>query len=110
MLKRLNDQELKSLLDEFLEEVEKRFSIDKAVLYGSYAKGEARDTSDVDLLIVSSDLPVNSTKGLNAYEIEKSLDKIYTDIELIAVHPEKLNQETTKWFYDEIFRTGKVLR
>lgn len=110
MLKRLNNQELNILLEEFLSEVEISFTIDQAILYGSYARGNAKDTSDVDLLIVSSDLSPKETKGGCAYQIESSLNKIYPDIELIAVHPDRLKKETTKWFYDEIFRTGKVLR
>ena len=90
--------------------MEQKFSIDKAVLYGSYAKGCATELSDIDLLIVSKDLPVKSTKGKNGYRILSQLDKIYPDIELIASHPDGMGSEITKPFYEEVMNTGKVLR
>lgn len=110
MLKKLNNQELMEMLEEFLIKVEKEFSIDQAILYGSYAKGSATELSDIDLLIVSKDLPIKSTKGMNGYRILSKLDKIYPSIELIASHPVGLNNEITKSFYDEVFSTGRILR
>ena len=111
MLKKLNNEELNLLLEEFLLQVENNFSIDRAILYGSYAKGLATELSDVDLLIISKDLPQKSTKGMNGYRILSTLDKVYPDIELIAVHPDSIvNNEITKPFYDEVFSTGRTLR
>ncbi len=110
MLKKLNKQELDILLNDFIANVEEHFTIDQAVLYGSYAKGNATELSDIDLLIVSKDLPVRSTKGLNGHRIKSSLDKFYPSIELIASHPDGLKREITKSFYDEVFSTGLVLK
>ena len=110
MLKKLSTNELDFLLKDFLGEVEKNFSIDNAILYGSYAKGNATELSDVDLLIVSKDLPLKSTKGMNGYRIISQLTKPYPSIELIAVHPNNLENEISKWFYDEIFETGRLLK
>lgn len=111
MLKKLNNEELNLLLDDFLLQVENNFSIDRAILYGSYAKGLATELSDVDLLIISKDLPQKSTKGMNGYRILSTLDKVYPDIELIAAHPDSIvNNEITKPFYDEVFSTGRTLR
>jgi len=110
VLKKLNNQELELLLNEFITDVEQYFTIEQAVLYGSYAKGSATELSDIDVLIVSKDLPIKSTKGLNANRIKSKLAKIYPSIELIASHPEGLKREITKGFYDEVFSTGRVLR
>ena len=46
---------LNKIIDSFLEEIGKRFRIDDAYLYGSYAKGTAGKWSDIDIAIVSSD-------------------------------------------------------
>ncbi len=98
------------MLDNFLQEVEKHFAIDKAILYGSYAKGTATELSDVDLLIVSKDLPSRSTKGMNGYRIKSKLTNLYPSIELIASHPDGLNSQVTQDFYKEVFSTGRALR
>jgi predicted nucleotidyltransferase len=39
----------------FLNEVKRKYSIDKAYIFGSYAKGKATNWSDIDLAIVSRD-------------------------------------------------------
>ncbi len=106
MLKKLTNQELNEVVTEFLTEVREHITIDQAFLFGSYAKGEARETSDVDILIISKDLSEKQTKGMNAYAIESKLGKMYTQIELIAIHPNKLNNEVSKWFFDEIMGYG----
>lgn len=110
MLKKLDNQELTNMLEEFLLEVEQEFSIDQAILYGSYAKDCATELSDIDLLIVSQDLPEKSTKGKNGYRILSKLSKIYPSIELIASHPKGLDNEITRSFYNEVFSTGRILR
>ncbi len=42
-------------LNEIKQKVNKRFSIEDYILYGSAARGEADEESDLDLLIVTSD-------------------------------------------------------
>jgi hypothetical protein len=37
-------------------------------------------------------------------------ESVPTDLELIAIHPEKLKNPITKDFYAEIFATGRVIR
>jgi predicted nucleotidyltransferase len=45
-------------LDEIVERIEEYFHPEKIILFGSYARGEATEDSDVDLLIVAeTDLP-----------------------------------------------------
>jgi hypothetical protein len=61
------------------------------------------------LLIVSSDLPIKSSKGMNGYRILSKLSKVYPSIELIANHPDNLSNEVNGWFYDEIKSSGRVL-
>jgi len=49
-----NDR-LKQIIKRFLEEIQKKYKIDSAYLYGSYAKGTSNEWSDIDIAIVSSD-------------------------------------------------------
>jgi uncharacterized protein len=106
--KKFNSEELNFILNDYLSRLKTRFKVDKAILYGSYAKGNATEDSDIDLLIISSDLPLNKPKGANALFLDKlvGLNNINPSLETIAVHPDKLSNPITKSFYDEILRTG----
>ncbi|MFZ4085737.1 MAG: nucleotidyltransferase domain-containing protein [Vampirovibrionia bacterium] len=55
-------------------------------MFGSYAKGKADLYSDMDLMVVSKDLPRNKTKGMNACYIFDLIgyESVPTDLELIA--------------------------
>lgn len=49
------DKAVKARLNDFVERLRRRFSVTSIVLIGSRARGDALETSDVDLLIVSND-------------------------------------------------------
>ena len=49
------DAKLNKIIKSFLEEIQKKYIIDDAFLYGSFAKGTAGRWSDIDIAIVSSD-------------------------------------------------------
>jgi len=49
------DAKLNKIIKNFLEEIQKKYIIDDAYLYGSFAKGTAGRWSDIDIAIVSSD-------------------------------------------------------
>jgi len=53
----MGDQKIKIIktLEKFKKEVSKIIKLDKIILFGSRAKGKAKKTSDVDLLIISKD-------------------------------------------------------
>lgn len=46
---------LNKVITSFLDEIQKKYSIDNAYLFGSYAKGTSNKWSDIDIAIVSSD-------------------------------------------------------
>ena len=48
----LSRDEIKESLKGFLHAVVKQFSIDKVILFGSYARGDFHENSDIDLIIV----------------------------------------------------------
>ncbi len=49
-------QEIEQIIEKYKEEL-KKYNIhpEKIILYGSYAKGNAREDSDIDLVVISSD-------------------------------------------------------
>ncbi|HFE62825.1 MAG TPA: nucleotidyltransferase domain-containing protein [Caldithrix sp.] len=50
----MNDVWVKKFIRESLPQVIKKFKPDKIILFGSRATGEARQESDIDIIIVSS--------------------------------------------------------
>ena len=52
-----NKDRLNKIINSFLAEIQKKYKIDSAYLYGSFAKGTYNKWSDIDIAIVSSDFP-----------------------------------------------------
>ena len=73
-------EEIKKELDKFVEYISSLTGVLQIYLFGSYANGEPRKTSDIDLMIiVENDLDPFQT----AYEIRRGLTD--TDLELDIV-------------------------
>jgi predicted nucleotidyltransferase len=49
------NDDVKKIIKHFLDEVRKKYNIDVAYLYGSYAKGTSNKWSDIDIAIISPD-------------------------------------------------------
>lgn len=78
-------------------EVFSEYNVEYCVLFGSYAKGKANESSDVDLLI-SSDL-----KGLKFYGlVEKLRSSLHKKVDVLNIDQLKDNIELT----NEILRDG----
>ncbi|MCS7094086.1 MAG: nucleotidyltransferase domain-containing protein [Candidatus Aenigmarchaeota archaeon] len=88
------------VLREFVEECKKRFgeNLVSVVLFGSYARGEQKKTSDLDLLVVVKDLPmVWSERKKQFEEICESLSKKYGKfIEVIPITTKELRKNLNK--------------
>lgn len=79
--------EVKKILEEFKRELERLYGsrLKEVILYGSWARGEATEDSDIDLLIILEG------KVVPGKEIDRMID-IITDINLkysvlISVYP-----------------------
>ncbi len=48
---------MEKVLDEFVKRIKKEYGdkIEKIILFGSYARGEAKEGSDIDVLIITKD-------------------------------------------------------
>ena len=85
-------------------------SPDQIILFGSYARGDYTDKSDIDLLIIKKDLK-------NGREINNTLyraffeNKIDVPIDLISVDYSKYNElnNTIGYIYKTIKEEGKIL-
>ena len=88
---------------------------DKIILFGSYAYGEPREGSDLDLFLVKEGLPKEEVR-LYKLQLQKqllSLQKKYlVGIDLFVDSSERIEERITTikdQFYQEIFSKGKLL-
>ena len=94
-----------------LEALEKNnLSVRKIVLFGSYARGNPRDYSDIDLVVVSDEFTdnrwENQTKLAEATESSKDYSCI---IEPIGYSIKEYEQAEKGSFLGEIKHTGKIV-
>ena len=90
--------EIKNIMNELLINTE----VEKAILFGSYAKNTATKNSDIDILIDSN----GKIRGLNFFAIvDKIREKFDKDVDVI----EKLEIDKNSRIEKEIEKTGVVI-
>lgn len=73
------------------------------ILYGSFAKGNAREDSDIDIAIVCDSLGDDFLeKSHQLFKLRRTID---TRIEPVLI--DKENDQSG--FYEEILKTGKII-
>ena len=76
-------EEIKSKINPIL----KRYGVSKAAIFGSYARGEMREYSDIDILVeIEQDISLLDFIGLKL-EIEEVLGKKIDLVEYCAIKP-----------------------
>ena len=69
------NDDVKKIVKFFLEQVNKQYRIIEAYLYGSFAKGNASEWSDIDVAIISSDFSDDLfDERLNLMQMAASVD------------------------------------
>ena len=93
------------ILKNYLKEVEKICHVDKAILFGSYAHGEAKRQSDIDVAIFSK-----SVNEKNRLEIMSRLimliDKLKLDIQPIVFSYKDYIKGDNDFIINEIKQKG----
>ena len=80
---------IKRAIEEAIAKCELQEKIDKVYLYGSYARGEATDKSDIDLRLVTHDISLFEI-GYFGYEIKEKTGK---EVDVSNEKPEKLDPD-----------------
>jgi len=94
-------------IDQVVEQIVEKFKPQKIILFGSYARGNPRPESDVDLRVVM-DTPLKEIQ--QAIEIAQEIE-YRVGLDLI-VHTPKYLAERLKigdWFLRDVLKEGKVL-
>lgn len=88
-------------------QIAKEFKPQKIILFGSYARGNPRPESDVDLLVV---MDTKLREGQQSLEIRRSL-RVSFGMDLIVRTPKRLTQRLKMGdsFLQDVMKEGKVL-
>lgn len=80
---------------------------EKIILYGSYAHGTAREDSDIDLIVVSSDFErKNIRERLELLGIASA--RIMEPVQALGFTPEEMDSHDRSSFIKEVLEYGKV--
>ena len=95
---------------EFVKLLEKEgVKVNRVILYGSHARGTAREDSDVDLVIIAEDLKKHPFPERLGF-LSRTAWKFNEPLEVIGYTPQEVEgKEGKSIFWDEICATGKVI-
>jgi uncharacterized protein len=79
--------------------------VERALLFGSYARGAEREGSDIDVLIVSPDFSALNTRERLEY-LGTAAARLWQPIEALACTPDELAHAEPATLLEEIVRTG----
>ena len=101
--------EIKRIVRDYKKELLRHnIHITKAILYGSYARGNPKPYSDIDLVIVSPDLA--KFPALKRQEMLARLTmNIDAPLEILCYTPKELDKSGNTIFGEIIRKTGKSL-
>lgn len=94
-------------IDQVVEQIVEKFKPQKIILFGSYARGNPRPESDVDLLVVMETSRKESDISL---DIRRHLGVMF-GLDLLVYTPKRLKErvEMGDWFLRDVINEGKVL-
>jgi predicted nucleotidyltransferase len=90
-----------------VEQIAERFQPEKIILFGSYAYGQPKPESDVDLLVVM-ETPLRNRE--QAAQIARAID-YHFGLDLLVRSPQQLAERLAlgDFFLQEVIEKGKVL-
>jgi predicted nucleotidyltransferase len=98
-----SQSDINNIVGKFISLVSEEFPLKGVYLFGSYARGNAREYSDIDLAVVSDNFEGSrffDKKKLNKYILKTSVD--------LEIHPFKTEDFTEdNPFVKEILQTGR---
>lgn len=95
--------EVKNTIDRYIRELNRNnIPIKEAILFGSYAKGDYQEWSDIDIALVSDIFEGNRIDDKD--KIRRITLSISSEIEVIPFAPDDFNQQNP--FAKEILKTG----
>lgn len=98
---------LKKKINEYVELLRKEIPVEMVILFGSYSRGNPRDWSDVDLVVISPAFHGGTEEDYLL--LSRAARKITPQIEAIPFRPIDIKEYEKGDFIDEVLRTGKIV-
>jgi predicted nucleotidyltransferase len=99
--------ELDQLIGEFAGALRRRIRLDRIVLFGSRARGEATEDSDIDLLVISPDFGRDPLADMVL--LRECLPPHEVDVDTIARTPEQVAAAEPDSFLATVLEDGVVV-
>ncbi|MBI3591491.1 MAG: nucleotidyltransferase domain-containing protein [Candidatus Melainabacteria bacterium] len=102
---------LEEKLNHYIKSITNAINVDLIILFGSYAKGNTHEYSDIDIAVISSELDPNEPELKHLRYIKDKANLFDPDLQLVAFPTKKFETETgvEGRFIREIKKTGKVI-
>lgn len=99
-------KKINKAIKDYVDAVRKDISVERVILYGSYAKGKMREDSDIDLAIVSDKFGKNYSEE-GKYLFRKLWEVKESNIDPIGYSPKDFNNPNPSPLLYEIRRCGQ---
>ncbi len=96
--------DVERIVDCLVEALSKRIRVERVILFGSRARGDATELSDVDLLVVSSDFGHDILADYAL--LYRSLPVLDVDVDMIPYTPTKLASAERDTFLETVLEDG----
>lgn len=98
-------KQITNIVRQYVKVVAKQYKVTKVILFGSYASGQAKAHSDIDLVIVSPDFRRKPEMKI-LENLSRMAAKVSSLLEVLAMTPEDLKSPDPRSFSYEIKKTG----
>lgn len=102
------EADVKKAINQYIANLEKESKVQRAFLYGSYARGNPREHSDIDVAIISDDLADLAFPQRQSF-LGRRLIGCDTRIEPVGYSLDEYLHHERHPFLGEIIRTGRVV-
>jgi predicted nucleotidyltransferase len=104
------DQE--NAIEEFVKRVKEKYGdrIKKIIVFGSYARGEAKEDSDIDVLVITTGRRFEMQKDLSEIVVDILLKTgIYISAKALSIEEYNFMKKINTGFYQNIAREGVTI-
>ena len=101
----MDKEKVRRLVEEYAKLVVSNMVVNKIILYGSYARGDYRKDSDIDVAVVVPRSSVSKDILKDMAELYKLTVGVSTDIEPVLI----VDEEDPSGFLDSISEYGEVV-
>ncbi len=102
-----NKSELDSIINKYIDSIKNEIKINYAILFGSYAKGNPREESDIDIAIVSENFGKDHLKELQYLSRKRKHSD--TSIEALAFSLEDFKNRSKGDLLTVIYENGVII-